>query len=259
MTIQNVITGQSQSVTATGVYSFGPYGTDSLSIFGITDLSEPGCTWMSDSLAYPSESCHIVSCGFDNYDYCYGNNEDRWYTFRSAQAVPTTIAFTQGQMPTGDRIVVYNGVDENAGVIYQGNNGGNLAGFAVNSQNPGNAITLRIQSNASGSCSDGQVAVPLRWTVGCGAVGMAEIASGGFAVFPNPTEGLLNITVSPVATGAARLRVMDLSGRVVIDSPLVLRSGALHSLDMSGLQSGQYAVQLSTASWTKVQRVQVER
>jgi len=259
MTIQNVISGQSQSVTAPGIYTFGPYGTDSLSIFGITDLSEPGCTWLSDSLAFPSDSCHIVSCGFDNYDHCYGNNEDRWYTFRSAQPVPTTIAFIQGQMPAGDRIVIYNGVDETAGVIYQGNNGGNLAGFAVNSQNPTNAITLRIQSNASGSCGDGQVTLPLRWTVGCGAVGVTELATAGFALFPNPTAGLLNITISPDALGAARVRVLDMSGRIVIDSPLMLRSGALHTIDMRGLQSGQYVVQLSTDNWTKVQRVQVEK
>ncbi len=259
MTIANVLSGQSQTISTTGVYTFGPYFTDSLSIFGITDLSEPGCTWLSDELTYPSEDCHIVSCGSDNYEHCYGNNEDRWYTFRSALPVPTTIAFQQGQMLTGDRIVVYNGADETANVIYQGNNSGNLTGFAVNSQNPAYTITLRIQSNGSGSCSDGQATAPLRWSVACGAVGVADIASDGFAVFPNPTEGIVNITVGPDASGAARVRVMDMSGRVVMEAPLMLRSGAIHAIDMGGLQTGQYAIQLSTAHWTKVQRVQVER
>ncbi|MFN3876103.1 MAG: hypothetical protein ACK4L7_09365, partial [Flavobacteriales bacterium] len=130
MTIENVATGQIQSVSAVGVYEFGPYPVNGISLFGITDLSEPGCTWLSDSLTYPSDSCVVVSCGFDNYEYCYENDEDRWYTYRSALQVPTTIAFLQGQMLAGDRIVVYNGFDDNATVIYQGNNGGNLAGFA---------------------------------------------------------------------------------------------------------------------------------
>ncbi|MBK9175918.1 MAG: hypothetical protein IPM46_06175 [Flavobacteriales bacterium] len=103
MTIENVITGQSQTVTAVGVYEFGPYDNDALSVFGVTDLSEPGCTWLSDSLTFPSDSCIIVSCGFDNYEYCYENDEDRWYTYRSAQSVPTTIAFLQGTMLAGDR------------------------------------------------------------------------------------------------------------------------------------------------------------
>lgn len=259
MTIQNVLTGQSQSITTTGVYTFGPYRTDTTAIFGITDLSEPGCTWLSDTLTYASVDCHIVSCGSDNYEWCYGNNDDRWYTFRSALPVPTTIAFQQGQMLTGDRIVIYNGADETAGVIYQGNNGGNLSGFAVNSQNPANTITLRIQGNASGSCSDGQATLPLRWSVACGAVGMEELASAGFMVFPNPTEGQLSIVVDPGMAGSARLRVLDMSGRTVMESPIVLRPGAVHGIDMRELQTGQYAVQLSTQEWTKVQRVQVAR
>lgn len=259
MTIANTISGETLSVTGTGIYEFGPYGTDSLAIFGITDLSEPGCTWLSDSLTFPSDSCVIVSCGFDNYEYCYENDEDRWYTYRSQLPVPTTIAFIQGQMQAGDRIVVYNGFDESATVIYQGNNAGNLAGFAVNSQNPSNAITLRIQSNAAGSCDDGQVAIPLRWTVGCGAVGMEELAQGGFAVYPNPTEGLLYINVGPDAVGTARVRVLDMSGRTVLEAPINVRSGSASTIDMQGLQSGQYAVQLATERWTKVQRVQVAR
>jgi hypothetical protein len=36
----------------------------------------------------------------------------------------------------------------------------NMAGFAVNSQNPENIITLRIRSNAAGSCDDGAALDP---------------------------------------------------------------------------------------------------
>jgi hypothetical protein len=258
MTIENVITNQSQSVTAVGIYTFGPYEVDDLSIFGVTDLSEPGCTYLSDSLTYPSDSCHIVSCGFDNYEYCYENDEDRWYTYVSQIPVPTTIQFLQGQMLAGDRIVVYNGPDDGSTVIYQGNNGGNLAGFAVNSQNPSNTVTLRIQSNAAGSCDDGLVTLPLQWSVGCGAVGIEEAGGSGFSLYPNPTDGLLYISFGGLQ-GAARVRVLDMSGRTVIDAPANLQSGSVGTIDMSALQSGQYAVQVSTADWTRVQRVQVAR
>ncbi|MFZ1695104.1 MAG: T9SS type A sorting domain-containing protein [Flavobacteriales bacterium] len=258
MTIENVVTGTSQSVSNVGIFTFGPYGQDSLSIFGITDLSEPGCTYLSDSLTFPSDSCVIVSCGFDNYEYCYENNEDRWYTYRSLLPVPTTIAFLQGPMLAGDRIVVYNGADETATVIYQGNNGGNLAGFAVNSQNASNTITMRIQTNGAGSCDDGLVPLPLRWSVGCGAVGIEEQGTGGFTVYPNPTDGLLYISLG-ATTGNARARVIDMSGRTVIDAPINLLQGAVGTIDMSALQSGQYAVLVSTADWTKVQRVEVMR
>lgn len=259
MTIQNVLTGQSQSVTTTGVYEFGPYPLNDLAIFGITDLSEPGCTWLSDSLTFPSDSCVIRSCGFDYYEYCYENDEDRWYTYQSIYPLPITIAFSQGQMLAGDRIVVYNGFNENATVIYQGNNGGNLAGFAVNSQNPNGVITLRIQANAAGSCEDGLVTIPLRWSVGCGAVGIEENGAAGFGVYPNPTDGLLYVSLGAEAHGAARVRVLDMSGRTVIDGPLNLNAGAIGTVDLSRLQSGQYAVEVSTAEWLRTMRVQVAR
>ena len=259
LTVTNMETGEIQTISTAGILSFGPYGTDSLSLYSVVDGSSPTCVWMSDSLTFDSDSCHIVSCGIDNYQYCYGNDEDRWYTYRSALPVPTTIAFLQGQLLTGDRIVIYNGPNENSSVIYQGTNGGNLTGFAVNSQNPENTITLRIQSNASGSCADGGSTTELRWFVGCGAVGIDEVAADGFAVYPNPTEGTLYINVGKSVAGSVKLRVLDMSGRTVMEQPMNVVAGSANTLEMAGLQSGQYMVQLTTDKWSKTQRVQVAR
>lgn len=259
LTITNTVTGQVQTTASTGVITFGPYNNDSLALFTVVDGSEPACIWASDSLTYVSDSCYIVSCGFDNYQHCYGNDEDRWYTFKSAQPVPTTISFLQGNMVTGDRIVIYNGPNENSNVIYQGTNGGNLAGFAVNSQNPQNIITLRIQSNAAGSCADGQAQNELRWFVGCGAVGMEELGVNGFSAFPNPTEGTLFINVGNTSLRSAMVRVLDMSGRAVIQERINIAAGTASEVDMKGLQTGQYMVQLVTSEWTRTQRVQVVR
>ena len=259
LTITNTITGQIQTASSIGILQFGPYGTDSLSLYSVVDESSPGCVWMSDSLTFASDSCRIVSCGFDNYAYCYENDEDRWYTYQSAQPVPTTIAFAQGDLLAGDKIIVYNGPNENSSVIYQGNNGGNLTGFAVNSQNPQNIITLRIQTNATGSCAEGTVNDELQWYVGCGAVGLEELAGNGFAVYPNPTEGLLYIGVGHGVSGQVKVRVLDMSGRTVIEQPLSVAAGSINTVDMASLQSGQYMVQLTTSEWTKTQRVQVAR
>ncbi|HRH39319.1 MAG TPA: T9SS type A sorting domain-containing protein, partial [Flavobacteriales bacterium] len=257
LTITNPITNQMQTANNVGVFTFGPYTIDSLSLFNVVDGDTPSCVWVSDSLIYASDSCHIVSCGTDNYNYCYGNNEDRWYTYRSAQNVPTTINFTQGQLLAGDKIVLYNGPNENSTVIYQGTNGGNLTGFAVNSQNPQNIITLRIQSNSVGSCGDGAASPELKWWVACGAVGIDEVEAQSFNVFPNPTEGLLYINVGKEVSGQVKVRVMDLSGRTVIERPLSISPNSNNTIDMTGLQSGQYMVQLTTAQWSKIQRVEV--
>jgi hypothetical protein len=256
--VVNTFTGEEQVATTPGTLSFGPFAQNAPVAFELTALDNPVCSYFSDTLTYASVDCIIVSCGVDNYSHCYGNNEDRWYTFQSAINVPTTITFLQGQMLAGDRIVVYNGRDENAPVIFQGNNGGNLSGFAANSQNVNNAITLRIQSNSTGSCQDGGVTTELRWDVACGAVGIDELGDGAFAVYPNPTAGLLYIQTSKETTDNVALRIFDISGQVVLQQQLAGQNG-LNTVDMQGLISGHYLVQLATAGWVKTQRVELVR
>jgi hypothetical protein len=258
LVIEETISGATQTVTAVGVYTFGPYDQNDNVVFGLTDQASPECTFFTDSITYSSDSCVIRSCGVDSYTHCYGNNSDRWYTFQSELNVPTTLSFLSGQLLTGDRIVVYNGFDESATIIYQGINGGNLAGFAVNSQNVNNALTLRIQSNDAGSCATGEATIPMTWAVGCGAVGLDELAQDGFAVYPNPTEGTLYIELGAERTGNVRVRVLDMSGRVVLEQPLNVKAG-VNTLDMGRLQTGQYMVELTTDNWVKTQRVQVSR
>jgi hypothetical protein len=257
--IVNETTGEDSVVTAPGVFVFGPYAQNDITVFGITDLANTTCTFISDSLTYSSADCIISTCDVLATDHCYGNNEDRWYTYQSIENVPMTVAFEQGQMLTGDRIVVYNGYDETATVIYQGANGGNLAGFAVNSQNPNNVITLRIQSNDAGSCADGAATVPPRWAVGCGAVGVDEASSESFSVYPNPTNDLLTIALGGNVSGDVLVRVLDMSGRVVLETPYVVKGGGSNTISMAGLQNGQYMIQLNTDNWVKTQRVQVAR
>ena len=258
--LTNDITGESIADATVGVYTFGPYDVNDTMVFRVTNQDYEQCRTISDSVTVMSEECVSVTCGFDNYEYCYENDEDRWYTYRSAQGVPMTIAFLQGQLLAGDRIEVYNGADESVlPALYSGNNGGNLTGFAINSQNVTNTITLRILSDASGSCEDGGVNTPLRWTVACGAVGLVEVTTDDFSAYPNPTQGLLQIELGSKVTGAVQFRLLDMSGRVVMDQPLLMNGGTRNTVDLRGLQSGNYMVQLTTAKWVKTQRVQLAR
>ena len=100
---------------------------------------------------------------------------------------------------------------------------------------------------------------PLAWTVACGAVGMQELPVDGFAVFPNPTNGLLTIQLGRSIVGNMQVRVLDLSGRVVIDQALTMAGSDRNTIDLRGLQSGNYLVQLTTPTWVKTQRVELAR
>jgi hypothetical protein len=255
--IINTVTAQTVMANATGTYSFGPYALNDPAVFRLTAQDNPACFFLSDSLTYASDSCIVRACGMNHYEYCYPNNDDRWYTYQSADNNPTSITFTEGLMLNGDRIVVYNGRDENSPVLYVGNNGGSLAGFALNSQNPENIITLRIESNSSGSCEDGQVAGPLRWWTWCGPVGVEEHGGEVFSIHPNPTNGLLTVTLGGNATDVVRTRVLDMSGRVVLEHGMVMKGGSQNTIDLSGLANGQYMLQLVSTEWTRTQRVQV--
>jgi len=260
LSITNLSTSDTLTNVGVGVHQFGPFPLDSLSVIRVFNQEYPQCRSTSQPITYAADSCIIVSCGVDYYDYCYGNNEDRWYTYKSASAVPTTIRFSQGQLLPGDLITIYNGRDATGSVIFQGNNnGGSFGGLEVNSQNPDYAITLRIRSNDSGSCEDNGVAVPLQWAVGCGAVGIDELATGAFSVFPNPTEGLLQIELGNKVEGKVQLRITDMSGRIVMEQQLRMNGGTRNAVDMTKLQSGQYLVQLTTPDWVKTERVQVVR
>jgi hypothetical protein len=258
LNVVNTYTGEAQLASAPGILTFGPFAQNAPVAFELTGLDNPNCSYFSDTLTFASVDCIIVSCGVDNYSHCYGNNEDRWYTFQSSINVPTTITFLQGQMLSGDRIIVYNGRDENSPVLYQGNNGGNLTGFSVNSQNVNNSITLRIQSNSTGSCDDGGVTAELLWDVACGAVGIDEMGDGAFVVYPNPTNGLLYIETGNEVKDKVALRVFDISGQIVIEQQIAPQSG-LNTIDMQGLMSGHYLVQLTAAGWVKTQRVELVR
>ncbi|MCB0766698.1 MAG: T9SS type A sorting domain-containing protein [Flavobacteriales bacterium] len=259
LTATNLGSGEEQTGLGTGTYTFGPYPVGEENVFRVFNETYPQCRATSDSLTYTAEECISVTCGFDNYTHCYGNDEDRWYTYQSAQNVPITLAFLGGQMLAGDRIVLYNGRDENAAVLYQGNNGGNFNGFAIPSANIENILTLRIESDGTGSCDDGGVSNPLSWTVACGGVGIEELGTSSIALYPNPTNGLLTIAFGEAITGKVSIRVLDMSGRTVIETPVNMAGADRSIIDLSNLQQGNYMVQVRTADHVTNQRVQVTR
>ncbi|HRF81756.1 MAG TPA: T9SS type A sorting domain-containing protein, partial [Flavobacteriales bacterium] len=72
-------------------------------------------------------------------------------------------------------------------------------------------------------------------------------------------NGLLNIAFTQAITGGAQVRVLDMSGRTVLDQPLTMVGSERNTIDLGGLHHGNYMVQITTADWVSTQRVQVAR
>jgi len=75
--------------------------------------------------------------------------------------------------------------------------------------------------------------------------GTAENSSAAVRIFPNPTNGIINME----SEGVMSIEVIDITGRVVIS-----QQGA-ESVDMSQLPNGVYAVRTLTEKGTSLQKV----
>jgi hypothetical protein len=195
----------------------------------------------------------------DNYSYCYENNDDAWFVFQADGPYPITITFLDGDMLVDDKIVIYNGPDDFSALFYQGNNGGDLTGVAYSSSNPDNTLALRVLSDATSSCEDGSAQEAMQWFIACGLVGMEELATSDFLLYPNPSTGLVEIQLGEAAYGGVRVQVSDLTGRLAMDELLTLHGGTNGQIDLGGLQNGNYVVQVITDRWAKAHQVTLAR
>lgn len=242
-----------------GTHMVGPFGMDTAVTVTVLNGDNPLCRNLSPSLVWSTDSCVNVTCGFDNFEFCYDDDQDGYFVYQAAAAVPITINFISGNMLVGDKIVLYNGLDDQSALIFNGNNGGDLTGLTFNSNNPDNALALRVITNGTGSCADSTVTTPMRWWVACGEVGIGETTSDDLLVYPNPTTGQLFVDLQSDWFGNVQVQVLDVSGRVVMDRPLTVRTGTTSVMDLSSLQNGNYIVQLITDRWVKAQQVVVAR
>lgn len=205
-------------------------------------------------------ACMTRTCGLTE-TYCYTNNDSSGWVYQAGVPGPLTVEFLQGDLLVGDKVVVYNGPNALSAVLFNGNNGGDMTGVTVNSFNSSSLISIQVLSDGAGSCQGGQAQTPLQWFVSCGAVNVDEEPTEiDFVLFPNPSQGTLNIGLNHHWTGVVTVNVVDLSGRTVLSEQLTVSgNGNVTTLDLNGLSNGQYAVQMTTDRWTRTKQIQVMR
>ncbi|MBL7981155.1 MAG: T9SS type A sorting domain-containing protein [Flavobacteriales bacterium] len=143
-----------QSLTSTGTVTIGPFPSSSTVVASVSN-SVPSCGATSSGSLY--SGCPItIACGTPvDVQHCYGNLDTRTFTYIAPPGETVTLTFIQGTMGLGDVIRGYSGTSS-AGTPIPELTGSfaSLAGLSASSI--GNELYLEVESNASGSCADGQ-------------------------------------------------------------------------------------------------------
>ena len=88
-------------------------------------------------------------------------------------------------------------------------------------------------------------------------VGIAENAASSFGVYPNPTDGLLNIVFNTAAEEAV-IVVTDVAGKVVMTQQINgVQSGSVAGINLSNEAAGIYFVRVQVGTVSSVQKIQV--
>lgn len=77
-----------------------------------------------------------------------------------------------------------------------------------------------------------------------------------FSVYPNPTEGLLNVSIQNIAEFEGKLQVYNTLGQILVERNILLMDGkAEELLDISNLPAGIYTLAFQTKAGMQVQKV----
>ena len=242
-----------------GTTLIGPIPVGTTAHITLLNDVNPLCRINSEDFFLPLNECVVTACEPIGVDYCYVDADTAWFTYQSGENTPVTVAFAYGQLLEGDEVWIYNGLDEDAQLVFAGDFGGDISGFSISSSNPDNALTFQVISDAEGSCATGEATTPMFWTVGCGLVGMDEEQPVGPLLFPQPCNDHLNVRWPGMLDAAVTVELFDVTGRCVLSGGYRAVPGAVRTLDVERLRAGGYVLRLTSAQGVFSERVLIER
>ncbi len=225
----------------------------------LLNSQNPLCRIHSPDLSFPFDSCTTIACEPLAVEYCYANADTVWFVYRSGTSLPITLAFDQGELLPNDNLLLYNGPDTTAQLVFAGNLGGQVGGLVLTSNNPGNALTLLVASDASGSCATGEASPALHWTVGCGLVGIQDQEENGPLVYPDPASTELHVRW-PTSQGAIVLmEIFDMIGRSLLVDRSDTNWADGRTIDITRLEAGNYMIRIATAAASRTEHILIVR
>lgn len=111
---------------------------------------------------------------------------------------------------------------------------------------PGGTVILRQDVGNFGN----ELPMPTAFRTN-GTLGNQTFETSKFAVYPNPTSGILNFTTQE----AVNVTVMDLTGKVVFTAKDINDGG---SINLSSLQSGMYVAKISGATAERIEKIVIK-
>jgi len=92
-------------------------------------------------------------------------------------------------------------------------------------------------------------------TVTVGTVGIEEGVLAGMSLYPNPSNGFVNVVIPTSVEGTVSIQLMDVAGNLIETHQVV---AGTTRLDVSNLASGVYLLKLDADNGTAVKRITVQ-
>ncbi|GCD76914.1 hypothetical protein JCM31826_03960 [Thermaurantimonas aggregans] len=93
------------------------------------------------------------------------------------------------------------------------------------------------------------------FVTGNSTIGKDEFERGRVRVYPNPTNGELNLSVENIQAGRYDVRVVNLLGQVLKSENVYLHDGANFKFDLSGMAKGIYLINITNGTTTLTERI----
>jgi len=174
-------------------------------------------------------------------------------TVTTANAPQPTVTATYSVLSLNPVTIQFTATAGNAtSVNWTFSNGGTATGASTvqtfGTNGPASAVVT-----ATNDC--GSANTTLNFTVG-----MGENALATLRVFPNPTSGLVRIEFPMLVGGEAEVRVISVAGtQLAVQRGLFSAGTQSIDLDLRGLASGMYLLEVQTEDAVGVQRLVIER
>lgn len=119
-------------------------------------------------------------------------------------------------------------------------------------QGDGSYTVVLTVFNDCGSATSSQ-------TISIIGTGIEELGTGQVSIAPNPSNGLVSLSISAHVAKQVDLRILDATGRLIVQENLGLISGDYRkNMDLSGFAKGMYILQLISEKGSGTHRLIIE-